>query len=330
MMPIAFCLILGLRPALEAQADPTVVADAHQLRFHSDMWMNLHHTLYAAAWARRPEAGTLRALAGGLPAALPVDGLTPEERKAWTDAVDYYDRQLAARDLLFDERMDAIKSALAAGDLSRPSIGSDLRAVLQAAGPVYRGRFWPEHDRANRAWIAAAVERIRVIGAPTIARLAHVYETTWFTSPVRVDVVWVGNRQGAYTTTTPPHAVLSSGDRELTGWTSAEIVFHEVSHVLVAKVSRAINTALGDRRREDGQLWHVVQFYLTGAVVQEALRSRGIDYEPYMYATGLLDRAWGRYRKPVEENWKPYLDGRVSLDEAVSRTVAAVGGGPHE
>jgi len=326
MTSISLGVMLGLLSGVQTPPGPGVVAEVHQLRFHSEMWMNLHHTLFAAAWARRPEAGTPRALAGALPAALPEAALTTDERKAWTDAVDYYDRRMASRDLLFGEGMDAIKSALVAGDLSRAAIGSDLRAVLEAAAPVYRRRFWPEHDRANRAWTEATVEGIRAIGVATTARLAQIYETPWFPSPVRVDVVWVGNRQGAYTTTTPPHAVVSSGDREHRGWTSAEIVFHEVSHVLVAKVSRAINTALGDRRREHGQLWHVVQFYLTGAVVQEVLRSRGVDYVPYMYATGLFDRAWGKYRQPVEESWKPYVDGKVSLDAAISRTIAALGG----
>ena len=44
------------------------VAEVAQLQFHSDFLLNLHHTLYGAAWDKRPEAGTLRAFAGRLPA----------------------------------------------------------------------------------------------------------------------------------------------------------------------------------------------------------------------------------------------------------------------
>ena len=57
---------------------------------------------------------------------------------------------------------------------------------------MYRRHFWPEHDRANRAWIAATAARLETIAAPAIARLEQIYDTRWFTAPVRVDVVWVG------------------------------------------------------------------------------------------------------------------------------------------
>jgi len=319
MTATALCfLLLGL----PAAAQP--ITEVHQLRFHSDLLMNLHHTLYAAAWARRPQGGTPRALAGALPAPLKEDGLSAEERTAWPAAIDYYDRRLASKDLLFDDGMYAIKMAIADSDLSRPVIGSELRAMLEAATPVYRRHFWPEHDRANRAWIAATAASLETIAARAIARLEQVYDTRWFTAPVRVDVVRVGSRQGAYTTLDPTHIVISSGDPEHKGWASVEIVFHEASHVLVSKIAAALNGALADGRREHGQLWHVVQFYLTGAVVQEVLRSRGVDYTPYMYATGLFDRAWGRYRRLVEETWKPYLDGKVTADAAVAATMAGL------
>src|SRR5262245_60725260 len=319
-MSLFICFLLTLS---QPPSESSVVTELHQLRFHSDMWMNLHHTLFAAAWARRPEAGTLRALAGKLPAPLEAP-FTPDERKAWDAAIDYYDKKLADRDLLFGDDMAEIKEALAAGDLGRKDIGPELRAVLEAAAPVYRRYFWPAHDRLNRAWIAETSEKLRTIATPTIARLEKLYDVPWLSSPARVDVVWVGNRQGAYTTTDPPHVVIGTSGAENVGWTPVETVFHEVSHVLVRNVFRAVNDALGERRREHGQLWHVIQFYLTGSAVQEVLKARGVDYVPYLYSTGLFDRAWPKYRKAVEENWKPYLDGTVSLDEAIKRTLAAL------
>jgi hypothetical protein len=326
MMPYALLALtlatLTIAPAAQVQPMP----EANQLRFHSDPLMNLHHTLYAAAWARRPEAGTLRALAGALPAPLEEAALTPEERKAWQSAVDYYDRHVASRDLLFDNGMESIKEALAAGDLSAAAVGPELRGVLEAAAPIYRRHFWPAHDRANRAWIDATVQRVRTIAPQTIPRLEQLYGVPWFSSPVRVDVVWVGNRQGAYTSTRPPHVVISSGDSESVGWSAVETVFHEVSHVLVRRIFTAINTALGNRQRDHQQLWHVVQFYLTGTAVQEVLRGRGIEYVPYLYSTGLIDRAWPRYRKPIEDHWRPYVEGKITLDEAIARSIASLGG----
>src|SRR5882724_3334364 len=98
------------------------------LRFHSDVLLNLHHILYAAAWARRPESGTRRALAGRLPA--PLDApLSQEEQKIWNDAVDYYDRRIADRDLLFGNGMEALKAALVAGDRKSGSVGNELAAI---------------------------------------------------------------------------------------------------------------------------------------------------------------------------------------------------------
>ena len=306
-----------------APAAADVVAEVSSLQFHSDFLLNLHHTLYGAAWARRPEAGTLRAFAGALPARLDAP-LSADERAAWDAAVVHYDQQVASRDLLFGRGMRSLKLALVAGDLSSDAVGTELRAVLDAAAPVYRRHFWPAHDRANRAWISTTTGNARGIAPDVVKRLEQLYGVAWFTSPVRVDVVWVGNRQGAYTTNEPTHVVISTGDPENAAWTAVETVFHEVSHTLVLPIQDKLARALGERSKAHSVLWHVVQFYVTGAVVKEALKKRGVDYVPYMYSTGLVDRAWSQYRKPVEENWAPYVEGKISLDEAIARTVAAV------
>jgi len=218
--------------------------------------------------------------------------------------------------------MEALKAALVAGDLAARAVGPDLRGILESAAPIYRRHFWTAHDRANRAWIGATAERLKTVAPDTIALLETLYGVKWFTSSVRADVVWVGNREGAYTTNgPPPHATISSGDPSNTGWTSVEIVFHEFSHVLIVPIEQALATALGGRIRDHRVLWHVVQFYLTGAAVQHVLRSRGIAYTPYLYSSGLFDRAWPTYRKPVETAWQPYVERKTSLDEAIANTV---------
>ena len=309
--------------SMPAAAQPleSAVAAVAQLEFHSDFLMNLHHALYGAAWARRPEAGTLRALAGALPAPLDAD-VSSEERTAWNAAIEYYDRNVASRDLLFDSGLRQVKAALVSGDLSSRGVPADLRSTLERAAPVYRKYFWPAHDRTNRAWIEKTMESVRAIGPDVIPRLTKLYEMPWFTSRVRIDVVWVGNRQGGYTTTGPTHVVISSGDPNTTGWSAAEIVFHEVSHSLIAPIERRLAAALGERVREHGILWHVVQFYVTGEVVRSVLAARGVEYTPYV--NRLFDRVWGRYRKPVEENWRPYVEGKVTLEKAIEGTVAAL------
>jgi hypothetical protein len=78
-LSVALCASSALAAQSETTSKPA--KEVANIRFHSDELMNLHHTLYAAAWARRPEAGTPRALAGRLPAPLDTP-MTAQERAA--------------------------------------------------------------------------------------------------------------------------------------------------------------------------------------------------------------------------------------------------------
>ena len=315
------CILVCVPAAAAAQSETLSrpVAEVANVRFESDPLLNLHHVLYAAAWARRTDR--TRSLAGELPAPLEAR-MTGEERAAWGAAVDYYDKHIASRDLLRARGMEELKAALVAGNLGSDAVGPELRAVLESAMPVYRRYFWPDHDRANRTWIAATRDRMTQVAPEVIARLERLYGVKWFASPVRADVVWVANAEGAYTTDGPPaHATISIETKE---WASVEIVFHEFSHVLVLPLERRLADALGDRIRNHRVLWHAIQFYLTGAAVQEVLKARGISYTPF--SEDLFNRAWPQYRKPVEANWGPYVQGKVSLDEAIAGTVKMLEG----
>jgi hypothetical protein len=61
------------------------VAEVANIRFYSDELLNLHHTLYAAAWADRKQGPSL---AGKLPHPLTAP-FTPEEGAVWEQAVQY-------------------------------------------------------------------------------------------------------------------------------------------------------------------------------------------------------------------------------------------------
>jgi len=216
----ALALLSTASAAAQGAARP--VAEVANVRFYSDELMNLHHTLYAAAWRGRTQG---RPLSQRL-AQAPTAPFTPEERAAWDDAVRYYDRELASKDLLFGDGMVSIKYALAHTGLDDPAIALGLRAVLRAALPLYLSRFWPEHDRLNRAWIAAVSERMATLAPDVIPRLETLYGTRWFAAPERADVVWVGSCAGAYATDGPPHATMSSTHPGMQDqWQAAETVF---------------------------------------------------------------------------------------------------------
>ena len=321
---LVLCAWALLSGTVRAQ-ETGMVAEAHGLRLHSHFWPNLHHTLYAAAWATRPDTGRRRG-AGEIREPL-VGPLTADERRAWDAAVSYYDRELASRDLLFGEGMTALNVlfASAAEDLPSAGLGSPHRQTLIDAASVYRKYWWPAHDKANREYIADVLPRLQAIAPQVTARLARLYETPWFREPVRVDVVRVGKSQGAYTSLDPvPLIVISSGEPDYSEWSGAEMLFHEASHALVRPVSQRIRDVARASGKSLPDLWHVVLFYTTGEVVRQTLETRGVQYTPYLYATGLFDRAWPRFRQAVEREWRPYVDGKTTMDDAVKRLVGAL------
>jgi len=309
-------LLLGVAGPSLADEPLVVVAN---LELHSAFWPNLHHALYGAAWARRPKTGARR-LMPDIPVIVPAT-LSAEERATWDAAVEYYDRNLADRDLLGGMGMPQIKMALGAENLAAIAITADHRAVLERVAPIYRQHVWPLHDRANREWIAATVERLRTIEQEIVSAQTRLYGRPWFTGPVRVDIVAIGR---AYTSLFPTHATVSPNEGPLTGWTSVEIVLHEVSHELILPIQKELASAFGERWKDHGVLWHVVQFYMTGLALEQILAARGIEYRKYLESEGLFDRAWPQYRKPLEDSWGPYVRGEITRAQAIERTLAAL------
>jgi hypothetical protein len=318
----ALITVLHAQQALGADRP---VAEVGQLRLYSSFWENLHHFLYASAWATRPVVPGARRLAMPLPAG-PDPLMTPDEKATWDRAVAAYDREFASKDLLFDRGMTAIKRALIDRDdaLTGAPVDDQLRTLLLSAAPVYRKYWWPAHDAANRAWIDDAVRRAVTYSPAIIARLTTLYGVPWFAGRVRVDVVRVGKSQGAYTSLDPTHIVVASADASYGEWSSVEMLFHESSHGLIQKVRERVDAALvaADKPRSD--LWHVVLFYIAGEVTRQELAKHGIDYTPYLYATGLFDRAWPQFRRPVEQTVRPFVDGRITVAQMAVSLAAAI------
>ena len=94
---------------------------------------------------------------------------------------------------------------------------------------------------------------------------------------------------------------------------------------MVPALTGRLNAALGQAARQNGTLWHSIQFYLTGEVVRDALATRNVDYTPWVYTVAtLFPGGWRNYRMPIEEAWQPYLRGNYPMDEAIAITVKAV------
>ncbi|HEY2646097.1 MAG TPA: hypothetical protein VGI34_03960 [Candidatus Acidoferrales bacterium] len=330
--------------------------------FHSGFWVNLHHFLYLQA---RLSAGNPSSTDNGRGQAPPDEHLASlidfpaMDIEAWNDAVAFYAKDLARRDLSLNGDMQNINDRLAdmeaCPDLdgkSSPFCKSGLRPelieALQRAGPVYRAHWWPEHDRANREWIAQVSPLVRHMGVELSVQLADIYQRSWPSNRLRVDVVWYGGPYGAYTSLSPTHVTISSHDPRNRGVYGFEVLFHESSHALSGSVSEAIAREFRERDKPiPRDLWHALLFYTTGEIVRRDvlygsistadLRNRDSQnqnndpqdadfsaYQTYASRFGLYSGSWVRFRGMLDLYWLPYLDGKISFDTAIARLAAAM------
>jgi hypothetical protein len=204
-----------------------------------------------------------------------------------------------------------------------------LTQVLNAAAAVYRVHEWPEHDRANRRWIAAVSPLVREKGVELSERLAQIYQTRWPKQRIRVDVSAYANYAGAYTTIDPLRIIISSTDPRNQGPAALEVLFHEASNGIAEPVQLAINRECRQRDKAiPRDLWHALVFYTTGEVIKPVMKGIGGsangEYTPYAVREQLYKRGWDEYLKLLERFWQPYLDGNVSFDDAIAHMVSAL------
>ena len=314
---------------LDSQYGPLPVFE-----LHSGFWINLHHTLYHQARQRRDANA-------GPPESLPLTRRSKVEQVSWDTAVSYYASNYADKDLLFSTELILLKNQLedfeGCDELSGvkhktcdAGLPPKLTKVLEEAAPVYRAHEWPEHDRANRKWIASVAPLVRDRGLSLAERLADIYQTRWPKDRIRVDVSAFANWAGAYTTLEPLRVTISSTDPRNQGSAGLEILFHEASHGIAEPVELAINRECRQRDKPTPRdLWHALLFYTTGEVIKpvmDAQRGGSSDreYTPYAVRERLYERGWDQYLKLLTRFWQPYLEGKSTFDDAIARMVSAL------
>jgi hypothetical protein len=315
---------------------------------HSGFWVNLHHFLYLQARLLKSNSSSTDTTRGAAqPDELPVSliDFTEADIHAWRDAVGFYSKDLAARDLLLNGDMEIINNQLSAMEtcpdlegkttpLCKSGLRPDLIQTLERAAPVYRAHWWAQQDRINRDWIAQVAPMIRKMGVELSSQLAEVYQRPWPSQRLRVDVVWYGGPFGAYSTLDPIHVTISSHDPRNRGVYGFEVLFHESSHALAGAVTAAIAREFRERdkpiRRD---FWHALLFYTTGEIVRRDVEYGSMTftpeqtnspsgYLPYAARFGLYSGSWEHYRGLLDLYWLPYLDGKVSFDTAMARLAA--------
>jgi hypothetical protein len=321
-----------------------------EFEFDSGFWVNLHHFLYLQARLDKGNPASTDNGRGEIPPdEKPVSLLDfpLEQIRAWQDAIAFYEKDLAGRDLQLNGDMEIINNRLsemsACPDLegkTSPACRSGLRPelveALEAAAPVYRSHWWTEHDRANREWIAQVTPIVQQMGVELSGQLAEIYQRPWPPNHLRVDVVWYGGPYGAYTSLSPIHVTISSHDARNQGIYGFEVLFHESSHALSGEVTEAIAKQFRERDKPiPRDLWHALLFYTTGEIIRRDLAyggmnftaQQGVDlasYQPYATRFGLYSGGWERFRGLLDLYWRPYLDGKVSFDTAIARLASAM------
>jgi len=315
-----------------ASGAPVGIAADSLFRFHSRFWPNLHHFAYEQALLTADPPRTR----GSRDEVAPVDGLSGDEAAAWAGAVVFYRDSLIERDLLFDDELislDGILGELPADAdedaLLAAGVPESLAAVLAGAAFVYRQRWWPVHDEANRRWVERHQQLVVHYGGELAAELADAYRAEWPREVIDVDVLTYANWAGAYTSTGPPHIRISSSLEANTDWWALEMVFLEASHTMVGGRRGAVAAAIRESAEQVGAprprwLWHAIIFYTTGELVRRALqKDTAVFFVPYALREGLWHRDEDRQAEfeALQEHWQPYLEGEADFESAIAAVV---------
>jgi hypothetical protein len=322
--------------------------------FHSGFWVNLHHFLYHEARARlaAKEAHETGGKSSG-PSLKQTPGstvsLSSSDQKTWDDAIAYYIANYAGKDLLINIDLMLLKNQIEdfedCDELTgrkKPRCDAGLPdrigPILDAAAPIYRAHWWIDQDRANRRWVARVAPLVREQGVGLSERLADIYQTHWPKDKIRVDVCAFANSAGAYTTLDPLRVTIASTDSRNQGPEALEVLFHEASHGIASPVEAAISRECKQRDKPiPRDLWHALIFYTTGEVLRPVFKDSnadkgGVDAStqpqkpnlvPYALEDILSQRGWEQYHLILVLFWQPYLDGKVSFEDAIAHLVSA-------
>ena len=316
--------VLALCAVQPASAQNTA-ASSRLFAMQSNFWINLHHFLYVSARAKRGLDADRPAVTRALADTVGIGGLLPAQRREFDAALAYYDRALAERDILFDSVMVdvTIRLSRVSGSTLAPSapLDSAHARALTSAAPAYRAVWWTRHDASNRAWISATQRLVDQHGDSAAAWESRVFGVRWSSTPVPVDVTAYANWAGAYTTPNPTHLTISSLNSDNHGSAAFETLFHEVLHTMDRDLFDRYRTAArAQGKRMLRNPTHPFIFYTAGEVTRRLLPS----HVPFAETGGLWERSrdLGPMRPLLQRHWQLWLDGQITMDEALRRIAA--------
>ena len=289
-------------------------------RFETDgFWLNLHHFLYVLGRVESKMPDTKRDAVAGAPAeeAEGLALLNEQERQAWREAVAVYSASVSKRDAVFDRAMFDLTNALRRAPENRAAatlaIDPEVAAALDRAAPIYRKAWWEKHRDSNRRWVASMQAPLQQYGAKVLAYISRAYREPWMKDGYPVNVSAWSNWAGAYSTN-DSLLVVSSQSKGNQGLHGFEITFHEAMHQWDDEMdARLLKVAKANDLKFDELLSHAMIFYTTG----EAMKSVVPAHVPYAELAGIWKGRMGVYKPALDAHWRPYLDGKSTLDAAL-------------
>lgn len=352
----SFCVLLFLAAAAPLARGQEVESNLGSLpvfEFHSGFWVNLHQFLYYQARLREatPEARASAGKPGGPALKQAPLTLTPDEQKTWEEAIAYYRSNYADKDPQINLDLILLKNQLGDFEDCNELLGKKKRAcdaglpgnvgvILEAAAPIYRRHWWADQDRSNRRWVARVAPLVREQGVGISQRLADIYQSTWPGEKIRVEVCAYANAAGAFTTLDPLGVTISSTDSRNQGPNALAILFEESSHGISTPVKDAIARECRQRDKPiPRDLWHALILYTTTEVLRPVLEDASPDSKAAdgpvpqktkatrsrsELADKFTQRGWSDYLHLIDVYWQPYIDGRVTFEDAIAHLVSAI------
>jgi hypothetical protein len=319
MAPVGLLLIAQ-------EATPAAPKLPDQFHFESKPLPNLHGFLYVLARARNGEKDSQRVAVRNAPSDLEGFAALPAaQRKAWDEAIATYQTHAAPLDISYGKLVDV---NYAVADLApnqaladARDIPIELRGALAKAEPAYRAAWWPRHDAANRAWIDQLRPQIERYGPRIVEQLTAAYQHPWPTRPLRIEVMAYATWSGAFTTEDPPLITISSLNEEHKGSDGLEQLFHECSHLMMSTVDASLKKharAAGKELSRD--VSHAILFYTVGEIVRRTVPG----HVPYGIQYGVWRRFGNQRYELLKLRWQPYLDGKITMGEAIEQIVQAL------
>lgn len=293
--------------------------------FRESFWLNLHHFLYVLGRTRNRAPDSMRGAVAGAPEdRAGFEDLPGETRSVWESAISTYAKSASTKDLIFDRHLAAVTKAIAEvveNVKALPAaVDADLREAMWAAAPVYRRVWWERHSKANQERVRELGDLLAQYGKTVAGEVSRAYQTQWPTKGFRVDVVAYANWAGAYSTA-DELIVLASTDPAMAGTQGLESVFHEAMHqwddAMEARLGKIANRS---HARVPRALSHSLIFYTAGYFVAKTVPG----HKPYAVINGLWSGGGLVAMDKLDEFWRPYLDGKTALNDAIESLLIAL------